>query len=83
VVKLVIYKLLDNEGQCEGRTVVMVSAFESGRDLPVRSCEAMHWICVMVIRFLVVDVILLVRCYSTSTSILARVVAKMVLVVIL
>jgi hypothetical protein len=35
VVKLVIYKLLDNEGQCEGRTVVMVSAFESGRDLPV------------------------------------------------
>ena len=35
VVKLVIYKLLDNEGQCKGRTIVLVSAFDQVRDLPV------------------------------------------------
>jgi Holliday junction resolvase RusA-like endonuclease len=34
VVKLVIYKLLDNESQCDGRTVVLISAFEPARDLP-------------------------------------------------
>ena len=27
VVKLLVYKLLDNQGECEGRTVVEVSAF--------------------------------------------------------
>jgi Holliday junction resolvase RusA-like endonuclease len=35
VVKLCIYKLLDNEGDCQGRTVVTVSAFDAARDLPV------------------------------------------------
>ena len=35
VVKLVIYKLLDSEGECEGRTIIVVSAFEPGKDLPV------------------------------------------------
>jgi Holliday junction resolvase RusA-like endonuclease len=35
VVKLCIYKLLDNEGDCQGRTVVTVSAFDALRDLPV------------------------------------------------
>jgi Holliday junction resolvase RusA-like endonuclease len=34
VVKLYIYKLLDNEGDCQGRTVIMVSAFDALRDLP-------------------------------------------------
>lgn len=35
VVKLVVHKLLDNEGECKGRTVLTVGTFDPARDLPV------------------------------------------------
>ena len=34
VVKLVIYKLLDNDGECQGRTIIIFSVFDPCRDLP-------------------------------------------------
>ncbi len=35
VVKLVTYKLMDNTGDCEGRTVILVSKFNPAIDVPV------------------------------------------------
>ena len=34
VVKLVVYKILDNDGDCNGRTVIVTSPFDPTRDLP-------------------------------------------------
>jgi Holliday junction resolvase RusA-like endonuclease len=35
VVKLTVYKLLDNHGSCDGRTVIIISGFDAMHDLPV------------------------------------------------
>ena len=35
VVKLTVYKLLDNHGSCDGRTVIIISGFDAAHDLPV------------------------------------------------
>jgi Holliday junction resolvase RusA-like endonuclease len=34
VVKLTVYKLLDNHGSCDGRTIIISTGFDFGRDHP-------------------------------------------------